>query len=371
MNDVTELPPIGSKGPPVHPIPASIDGLTPAWLTDILSEDRPGVVINDVAIDHVIHGTTSKICIVLDRNQVAIDAGLPDRMCLKVNWEAHASYTLNRAVWLNEGRFYRYMRPYLPAPAPAGYYASYDADTGQGLILMEDLRAQGARFGSNGEPLSVDQMAAALEDLGDLHAAWWDSPVLDQFEWLDKSMGGPTFVDRYGGAKGLQELIAPPERAATIAPEHQDAEIWVKAMNRLVTSELGSDAPRCLIHGDTHLGNSYYLPGSDTLRWLDWQLVRKGRPARELNYTLGCGLDIETRRKSEQDLIRHYLGYMKAKGIDVGSFDSFWRDYIQWPIWGFLCWAVTGDGWQPVPVIHETMRRFATEIDDYGSFRGL
>jgi aminoglycoside phosphotransferase (APT) family kinase protein len=162
-------------------------------------------------------------------------------------------------------------------------------------------------------------------------------------------------------------MLERPERAATMAPEQRHPELWFDAVDRIVADEANSPYPRCLIHGDTHLGNSYYLPGQK-LRWLDWQLVSKGRPPREVQYFLGCALDTPTRRANERDLIKHYLAVLKAKGIETQSFDEFWASYRLWPIWGFLGWAGTGDGWQPVPTILETMRRFMAAAADLGTF---
>ena len=292
-------------------------------------------------------------------------------VCLKVNWEAHAKDTLKPggpAVWCTEGRFYRYLRPHLPAPAPLGYYGDFDDATGQGICIMEDLVQRGAVFGDNTRPLTPDQAALVLDDLADLHAAWWGSPRLDEFQWLLKSFMSNNYKNN---PARLEAMIAPPERAALLKPDQQDIGLWVKAIDKIVEDEPSSTQPFCLIHGDTHLGNSYYLPGSEKLLWLDWQLVSKGRPPREVNYFLTCALDVETRRANERDLIRHYLEALRSKGVEPPGFDDFWRSYRLWPIWGLVAWGFTGDGWQPVPTIHETMRRFGVAIDDMETFKGL
>jgi aminoglycoside phosphotransferase (APT) family kinase protein len=353
-------------------IPNSIEEVTPDWLTEALGEGRPGVVIRGVKIDRAIHGTSSKWFVTVDRNDAAIAAGIPEGLCLKVNWEDHAGETLKKvAIWCTEGRFYRYLRPHLPVPAPEGYYGAFDDATGQGICIMEDLTAAGAVFGSNGRPLTADQAAAVLEDLTDLHAAWWNSPKLEEFDWLKPSFGVNNYRNRYADAKALGELTTWPGRAETMSPAVNNPELWLKAVDRIVETENASTAPRCLIHGDTHLGNSYTLP-NHKLRWLDWQLVSKGRPTRELNYFLGCALDTPTRRANERDLIKHYLSVLQAKGVEGGpTFDEVWANYRYWPIWGLLAWAVTKDGWQPPDVIRETMRRFATAIEDLETFKDL
>src|ERR1700679_1873425 len=116
-------------------IPSSIEEVTPAWLTGAFSENYPGAVINDAKIDRVIHGTSSKWFLNLGRNAAAVTAGIPEKICIKVNWEAHADKTLSLAIWCLEGRFYKSLRPQLPAPAPMGYFGDYDEATGQGICI--------------------------------------------------------------------------------------------------------------------------------------------------------------------------------------------------------------------------------------------
>jgi len=143
-------------------IPNSIDEITPEWLTEALGQQTPGAVITGVSKNRVVHGTSSKWFITVERNQAAIDGGIPEHLCLKVNWEEHAGETLKTAaVWCLEGRFYKYLRPPLPAPAPRGFYGDYDDDSGQGICIMEDLSVLGATYGDNTRPLTPDQAAVA------------------------------------------------------------------------------------------------------------------------------------------------------------------------------------------------------------------
>ena len=72
----------------------------------------------------------------------------------------------------------------------------------------------------------------------------------------------------------------------------------IKALNRCEQSQTG---PRCVVHGDCHLGNSYRRADGERI-WLDWQLVRKGRPWRDLTYFMIGSLTIEERRQSERAL---------------------------------------------------------------------
>lgn len=353
-------------------LPDNLAQITPQWLTSVLARRWPGARVTQVDTVNIFDGTSSRIRLRIERNQAAIDAGIPEHLCLKANWTEHADFTLGMGIWANEARFYHYLRPQVNVAAPRGYYGGFDDNSGQGIILMEDLVAENATFGSNANPLTVAQAAAVLDDLALLHARWWGAPELEHMTWLPRAQAPGTIdaniMNYQGGAAGMAKLVAVPERAATLSASANDMHKMAAMIDHLVAHETASRAPRCVIHGDTHLGNSYYLPDG-TMGWLDWQLTRSGRPLREVNYFLGCALTTADRRRSEGDLIRHYLECLRARGVDHGlSFDAAWTEYRRWPVWGFICWAVTGDHWQPVPVILETMRRFAAAIDDLETY---
>src|SRR3546814_6398246 len=56
---------------------------------------------------------------------------------------------------------------------------------------------------------------------------------------------------------------------------------FIRLFDRLTAFEHAQTGPRCLVHGDSHQGNSYVRPNGERV-WLDWQLVRKGRPWRDV-----------------------------------------------------------------------------------------
>lgn len=352
-------------------IPSTIDGLTPEWFSQVLAPYGAGVKISDVQVVNIFEGTSSRIRVRIERNDAAIAAGLPEHLCVKANWTSHADFTLAAGLWAVEAQFYQHIRPNIGMLAPQSYYSDYDVRNGQGIILMEDLVEKKVRFGSNVETLSVEQLASTLADFAALHAQWWGSADLEKMDWLPQAQGAGAldaeFINYQGGVKGMEALLAPSERAATLSARANDPLKIAQVVDALVEHETNSKAPRCLIHGDTHLGNSYW--SGDRMGWLDWQLVRRGRPLREVLYVIGCSLTIDDRRKHERDLLSHYLECLRGQGVNHGmSFDDAWLEYRRWPVWGFICWAVTQDGWQPKNVILETMARFGAAIDDLETY---
>src|SRR3546814_19646698 len=50
---------------------------------------------------------------------------------------------------------------------------------------------------------------------------------------------------------------------------------FIRLFDRLTAFEHAQTGPRCLVHGDSHQGNSYVRPNGERV-WLDWQLVQIG-----------------------------------------------------------------------------------------------
>src|SRR3546814_18839472 len=76
---------------------------------------------------------------------------------------------------------------------------------------------------------------------------------------------------------------------------------------------MAQKSPRCVNLGDCHQGNTYVMPNGERV-WLDWPLVSKGRPWRDLTYMTMGALTIEERRSSERGLLAHYLSAPTTTG---------------------------------------------------------
>jgi aminoglycoside phosphotransferase (APT) family kinase protein len=85
--------------------------------------------------------------------------------------------------------------------------------------------------------------------------------------------------------------------------------------------------PQALLHGDSHLGNTYRT-ADGRAGLLDWQVVWRGRGIREVSYFLGSGVPIELRRAHEKDLLQLYLDSLLEHGAPaVPSLAEAWQDY--------------------------------------------
>ena len=94
-----------------------------------------------------------------------------------------------------------------------------------------------------------------------------------------------------------------------------------------------------MIHGDAHAGNIFETSGGPGL--IDWQLVQRGVWAADVAYHIGAVLDIDDRRRSEFDLLRHYLTRLSIYGVEPPAWEEALVQYRRYLAYGLHLWAMT------------------------------
>lgn len=350
-------------------LPWHREAVDAGWLTDMLQYRYRGVVVEEMALVELFDSHTTKMRIKVQLNAAGRAAGLPDQLCLKSNWSgSFADVDINAL----EARFYHYLADHLEVPVPTCYYADWDDDgRGQGLIVLEDLAHRGGRFGHSTQHPGINGVATALEGLAKLHGSLWDSPLLGQQAWLQTSMDTTVDNDQIRIMWGWIEknLADPKTRAVLPQALLDDPGRLQRAFDGLAAWERRQSGPHCLILGDCHQGNSYVLPDGERL-WLDWQLVRRGRPWRDVTYFMVGSLTVAERRSAERDMLKHYREALVATGArDVISLDEIWEQYRRWVIYGMQAWIANMDEWgqDGLPM----KERFFTAGEDLGTWAAL
>lgn len=246
------------------------------------------------------------------------------------------------AMYEIESRFYSEIRPNLNIESPDIFGAAYDETTRHFGILMEDLGQAKAHFPTALESQSLDVVKSVLKTMAVMHAQFWNSPKLDQeLNWVPTRFQGGMFpvfdgigyeLIRYQVESNLfkQNLLAPIGKTVK--------ELW-DGMWQSQQMLLGG--AQTLLHGDTHVGNTYVLPGEKG-GLLDFQLLVKGNPLIDVSYYIITALDTDTRIKYQDELIQFYLDQLKQLGVDVPTFAEAWRDYRLSSIWGLVIgWLIT------------------------------
>jgi hypothetical protein len=356
--------------------PTDPNDLTPDVLTAAMSADRPGLVVEDLEVVEAFYAasgqasTADRVILNLHYSKEgasgAAAEGLPRRVVLKTMLVSpHAP----AVMYETEVRFYREIRPLVPFETPTYYGALFDSDSGQFGIVLEDLTERDVVFSNVTMPTSMGQIRSLLRNLAALHAKYWESPKLEsEFAWMATPKGG-----------GMEELfkgIVPvvmghldqePWRAEILEPIGRSVPDLHEDMLKIAAGPL-ENGPRTLLHGDTHIGNTYLMEG-DATGLLDFQLSLRGCYSRDLTYILTTALSIEERRKHERELIVFYLGELARAGVErVPTMDEAWLLHRQSALWGLVI------GWLTCPtpnygreITEENIRRLAQILIDLDS----
>jgi hypothetical protein len=347
----------------------NLNEVTPQWLTGLLRNRYPGIEVNDFEVVQVRNGHTTKLRVALDLNEVGRAAGIPRNVCLKSNWSEGFE---SGEICELEARFYHFMRDRLRVPVADSYFSDWDGDGGgRGVVMMEDLALAPGEFGHSTHHLGVDGVARGLESLATLHAELWGSAELKAQTWLPTSMDNPVDTDQLLRMYDYMRLnLRKPEYKA-ILPEwmYSTPEVFAHAFDELSAFEREQTSPMCLVHGDSHQGNSFLRANGERV-WLDWQLVRKGRPWRDIAYFMLGALTIEERRASAWDLVKVYREKLLSLGAEgVLDQNAAWEQLRRWPLYGMQAWLANVDAWGQDGRI--MVERFFAAAEDFESIELL
>src|SRR5690606_37203818 len=143
-----------------------------------------------------------------------------------------------------EARFYHFIEPGFKGAVPLGFFSDWDGDgSGQGVVMMEDVGAEGGVFGHSSHHIGVDSVAHVLASLAKMHVAWWGRTRLDGFEWLLNSMNTLNDDEQFRFMRPFAEQnMAKPEDQA-ILPEwmYDSLDPFSATYDALVAYERSSD----------------------------------------------------------------------------------------------------------------------------------
>jgi len=293
--------------------------LTVEFLSRVLAGHLDGALVDAVEIEPVGTGQVSDTY----RLRIAYSSGghsLPATLIAKVPAADQASRAAARSfrTYEIEASFYAQVAPELPVALPACFYAAYDLEPDEYVVLLADLAP--AQPGDQLAGLSPDEAAAAIGELALLHAAGWDSHELAALPWLNRSSPAasafmstvvtdlfPGFRDRYAGQlePGTLELI----------------EDFVPRAGRYLSDRR---EPRTIVHGDFRADNLLFGPERPVV--LDWQTASFGSATSDLSYFLGSSLPVAVRQEHEQALVRQYHSILASRGVPLTWADC-WDGY--------------------------------------------
>ncbi|GGN80828.1 phosphotransferase family protein [Nocardia rhizosphaerihabitans] len=215
-----------------------------------------------------------------------------------------------------EVRFYRELAPQVRVRTPDVYAAEFSSETGDFLLLLEDLAP--ARQGDQLAGCTAEVAATAMDEIAGLHAPCWGEDRWRELRWLRRDRPGiaevtprlwASFLHRYSDL--LSEEI---RCAGQLFVEHLDSWLSWESNHRTV------------VHRDFRLDNVLIGP-QGSMSVVDWQTCAIGSGAEDVAYFLGSGLPEEQRGELEGDLVRRYYDRIVELGVGDYSWAECWLDY--------------------------------------------
>ena len=309
--------------------------VTPEWLSEVL-----GAAVSECRLEQIGIGVG-----ILGRVYRAHLSGpdAPRSVVLKfptLDRPARSAVCEAMEFYLREVRFYQEIGLANPLPPARPYFAAFDEDTHDFVLVLEDLgRLRNADQTVGCTPADA---ATVVDAIARHHSYWWESERLAAFPWLKAyteppfartlaenfATSWPRFLEVAGGDLS-PELRAFGERLPSLVP-------WYL--------EQIARPPVTFCHGDLRLDQLFFGvdAGDAPVTALDWQITSLSRGAYDMGYFLSQSLATETRRSCEADLLDRYAQRLAEHGIDYPA-NELHRDYRLTTAWCFT-YPVIGAG---------------------------
>jgi hypothetical protein len=232
---------------------------------------------------------------------------------------------MHYGLYTTEAGFYRDCAHQMGVRVPVSYYADAATDGSTCVLLMEDMTGATALDQVAGCSPTVAEVV--VDQLAVLHSRWWESPALDELEWLR-----PNNNDAY---KSVADHMVPgleviKSQYAHLVPDGSIAAAarWAEVVADFYDWTI-QNRPLTLAHTDLRLDNLFFdHPDGSPVVFIDWQLTVRSSGATDVSYFLTESLTTDDRREHEERLVRRYHEGLVAGGVADYSFDDCWNDYL-------------------------------------------
>ncbi|MDH5673173.1 MAG: ecdysteroid 22-kinase family protein [Myxococcales bacterium] len=219
-------------------------------------------------------------------------------------------------LYQREVRFYQDIGDEAGISVPHCYFAGIDDDSGDFLLLLEDMSA--CREGDFWLG-SLEDTRTAVDALAGMHARWWNSPKLVEFPWLVQHDDADYNVTMLGAViKGTLPVVE--QRFA----EHFTG--YIRDAARKLEENWASlttwqpEWPFTLTHNDYH-PKQFFFPTEAGGRFavFDWQSVASSAPTNDLARILIYGLRPDALREHRAELLARYRRGLSERGVNYDA----------------------------------------------------
>ena len=318
-------------------MPKTAEETTPEWLNSVLGDSvTAGAQVSSIEKTIIGEGAgflgeLARLTLTYDREANAAPSSLILKLPTQDEPVRNLAQLIN--VYEREIRFYEQIANELPLRTPKMYFSHLDAAKQEYVMLLEDLAP--GRVGDQIATCSIEEAKTALRALAGLHAAWWDSPRLKEFEWMpgldDQLLVGlismlyqqawPTFVERYSD-----------QVPAEILPIGEKF-----GQNLIEMAKETTAGPLTITHADYRLDNMFFdLADGSPIAIIDWQLSQRGPALGDVTYFIAGNLTVEARREHETELLHVYHEALAQGGVKDYDYESCAEDYRKSALFLFM-----------------------------------
>ena len=362
-------------------LPPSAAELTPAMLTAIASNAYPGASVTGVTLDKAYEYGDGEVS-TSPRANMELEYGpgtppdFPRHVVVKTAFDLTDESmdvwnTQLDGLFETEVNFYNRLRPQLDIEAPRSLGGYFEPSTKRYVLILEDLTKRGGTFPTFLEDHTVEQIERVLDTHAKLHASLWDSPrFATDLAWIDTHLAGRVETHmRNDIPEGIRDQVAKHKFKREILGRlgtTPDALFAGKCAVKAHQSRL----PQTLLHGDSHIANSYRLPDG-TGGLLDWQLSVRGYAMHDVSYYINSSLPVEVRRAKEREILAFYRDRLGHYGVaNPPDLDTLFLEHRRaslWPLYmGWLACPVENYGWETAVV---ALNRVAAAFEDHETYK--
>ncbi len=310
------------------PIPDSPKAVTAEWLSAALraSKTTHASMVTALTSEPLGVGTSAMCRLARIRPTYDVpDPAAPRSIILKLNDVDASGQPRFSSLNVGEVGFHTHIAPTATLGSPRCYHAAFDEASGRSVLLLEDLAE--LRTGVWFDGLAAVDAETVVRHLADFHAAWWESPRLAEFGWLQRIDPLP-MPDLWHEPleRARSELRSGADEMERKTPENFE----------FIRREVGS-SPRTIVHNDLHAASLFFgvAAGRPELVLIDFNAIAEARGPSDIGALLGTSMDPRERLATESALLRTYHSTLLQAGVSKYSFERCLDDYRFGLMWNY------------------------------------
>lgn len=346
--------------------PRQPEHLTTEWLTRLFGSEVDAFSVEPIGHGVGMVGSTLRVELTYRDGAATAPASVVMKFAHEV--PSRRAVGLKLRLYETEVTFYNHIAGSVAVPKPACYFAALDPETGECLIVLEDMRRY--RQGDSLTGVGLAEAKQVIDAVTPLHAAFWDNTGQ---EYLRNAMR----VDS-SWKEPYMELVEATWKNCVAQfgyciPAEIEAALpaYIGALGRL--HAIMADRSQTLSHGDPRMDNMMFNDEGEgpPLVLLDWQTLMVTNPLHDLAYLLSQSTATDARRAMEDELVRYYHAKLTELGVTGYSLEQCYDDYDLALLYMMTVAFVMGGAFNPANergkrLAEETLRRACASVVDRG-----